>query len=191
MKKIIAFLAVVVLFWMGVNAQTAQENLPFYLPSVPQEEFEMNPLLSTTFYGECACWDFEPTHTEWRELYCESGALVRERTVYGLATPYCVDRAVYTEQDLFFDRRCKICPDPLFKGNWTDVAFINGKWLQQRQVSAYKFNQTVTECVQVESAELRWSEQSVGGGAASSALQLVPIALVLVVFFVVLKKVKK
>jgi hypothetical protein len=194
LATILLYLILVVLASVGSaqvgGGQFSSSQFPtadYCTPSLPQEMIGRTP---STNEKECRCYNFGASYSDWRELYCKEGGLIRERTVQDLLTPNCVETVVFREQQWIYDRRCRICPNPLIKGEWSDVVFLNGKWLQQRDMSAFKFTQEdVTECIQVEVVELRWSEQSVGG--IKGFEEFVPIAIILVVFFVILRKVKK
>lgn len=152
--KKLAFFCALCLVWVGVNAQTAgflEDNLCAL--SVPSQEIAHGMTLSYDL--NCECWGFTPTATEWRDVVCMQGMMLRERTVEDLIKPYCLEKIVYREQKLFLHELCKRCPEPTVLSEWQEIDCINGSPLMQQQIEGHRFEYTVQQCVPVKAVRLQ------------------------------------
>ena len=132
MRKIIAFLVVFASFWVGVNAQIAQENPSFCAPSVPQRAFEADPFLLSSYADDCICYDFTPNITEWRKNFCVDGMMFEERTIEELVVPDCVRTQIRYEDRFSLYTLCRLCENPSDYSGWETVACLKNGVLKKR-----------------------------------------------------------
>jgi len=155
MKRSVLFLVLVFVLPVALA-----QSLPYCYDSVKdidEDSWDFLGIEDVSFSEPCICYNGLRQESEWENLYCEEGKMKQVRTVRANIPPTC-ELVEFDEYQLADDERCKKCPDPVPTSGWKIVKCIGSDLFLKRNVTAYVFDPTVSDCLERSYVEMKFVE---------------------------------